>query len=691
MDKVKIILNGKAVEVPSDMTVLQACQREKVEVPFFCYHPKLSVAGNCRMCLVEVDDSNKLVTSCSLKVKEGMSIRTNTEKVTRGRKGVLEFLLINHPLDCPVCDQGGECDLQDISFSFGSDFSRYHMEKRAVADKDLGPLIKTAMTRCIHCTRCIRFSNEIAGTPEIGSLGRGEDTEITTYIEKALTSELSGNMIDICPVGALTSKPGAFRKRSWELKKTLSIDVHDAVGSNIYVESRGEAVMQIRPRLNESINEEWISDKVRFSYDGLASQRLDAAYRKKNGRLEPCDWETAIKEASFQLGSFKREEIAALVGPLVDCESIFAFKHFLQKLGCVNMDSRLDGEYLGTAIREGYLFNTKISDIEKVDAVLLVGTNPRIEAPLINARWRKRFIKDGLTAGLIGNACDLTFPYAYLGNTVQDLEDIYTGTSSFSEKLKNAQNPMIVLGLGCLTREDSSDIYDLCLSIAYKYSILTKNKNNFNVLHTRASQVGALDLSFVPGKGGFNAKEIYKSVKKGKIKVLYLLGADEIPLTLEDVKDTFVIYQGHHGDRGAHLADLILPSPAYTEKDGTYVNTQGTAQKTLKAVSSLGMAKEDWRIIGEIAGNMKKDFPYTTLEELRKYMYELLLKKEGEIFYERFASRIGKRKEKRKTGFLKPIKSFMENFYMTDVISRHSKAMAVCTEVFERKRRKKHA
>ena len=689
MDKVKIILNGQEMEVSSTLTVLQVCQQKNIEVPFFCYHPKLSIAGNCRMCLVEVSTSHKLAASCSLKVEQGMVINTNTKKVSDARKGVLEFLLINHPLDCPVCDQGGECDLQDLSFAFGSGSSRYPLEKRAVLDKELGPLIKTAMTRCIHCTRCVRFSEEIAGTPELGAVGRGEDLEITAYIEKALTSELSGNMIDICPVGALTSKPGAFKKRSWELKKTKAIDIHDAVGSNIYIETRGNAIMQVRPRTNEDINEEWISDKSRFSYDGLAYQRLDTPYKKVNGCLQACKWEDALQEAAKQLGKYKGSKIAGLIGSLVDCESIFSFKLLLEQLNCLNRDSCLDGEVLKSSSREGYLFNTPISNIEKSDAVLLVGTNPRKEAPLINARWRKRFIKEGLTAGLVGHACDLSFPYDHLGETAQALKDIYKGDIVFSKKLREAKNPMIVMGMGALVRKDSQEIYDLCFSIAKKYSMITREKNNFNVLHTKASQVGALDLSFAPAKGGLKAKEIYKSVQCGEIKVLYLLGADDIALTKEDVKDTFVIYQGHHGDKGAHLADLILPVPAYTEKNGTYINTQGVAQESFKAVEPPEKAKEDWQIIRDLAQIMKKPLAYKTCEDLRKMMikaHTIFTTKSQKTLVE---SSLLEKEEKDINTFTfleDPLGSHIENFYMTDIICRQSPTMAACIESFYEKK-----
>ncbi len=691
MDKIKLTVNDKEIEINAGLTVLQACEKAEIEIPIFCYHPKLSIAGNCRMCLVEVDKASKLIASCAVQAVEGMAIRTNTDIVKKARKGVLEFLLINHPLDCPICDQGGECDLQDITFSYGPDVSRYEESKRAVEDKNIGPLIKTVMTRCIHCTRCIRFSNEIAGTPELGSVGRGEDMEITTYIEKELTSELSGNMIDICPVGALTSKPYAFQGRSWELKNTQSIDVHDAVGSNISVGSREGCIMRILPRSNEFINEEWISDKVRFSYDGLQSQRLDSPYKKLKGQLQTCTWEEALEEASCQIKKREGKEIAGLVGPLMECESIFSFRELLKNIDCQNMDCRLEGEFIERSSREKYLFNTTIDGIEESDAVLFVGTNPRIEAPLINARWRKRYLKKGLLAGLIGEACDLTFPCDHLGDTAQSLQDIYEGIHPFIKKFEKAKNPMIVIGMGALTRKDSQNIYNLCRAIAHKYDVVMETKNNFNILHTKASIVGALDLSFVPENNALDAAEIYQAVKSGKIKVLYLLGADDIPLTQNDVKNTFVIYQGHHGDKGAHLADLILPGVAYTEKDGTYVNTEGCVQRAFKAVWAPGEAKEDWRILRNLSEVIGKTLPYDTLVDLRECMSQAnSIFKEGNHKVTNYI----KSSKKKEADFQNliflpdPLKSSINNFYMTDVISRHSKTMALCTEAFDKKSEK---
>lgn len=683
----KLTINNRQVEVEEGLTVLQACEQLGIEIPVFCYHPKLSIAGNCRMCLVQIDSSPKPVASCAMPAADGMVIRTDTPLVQKAREGVLEFLLVNHPLDCPICDQGGECDLQDITQNYARGKSRFSLNKRAVKDKLMGPLIKTIMTRCIHCTRCIRFANEIAGYPEIGAYGRGEHMEITTYLEAAVTSELSGNLIDICPVGALTSKPYAFHSRPWELTKTETIDVLDAVGSNIRVDSRGREILRILPRLNESINETWISDKTRFACDGLKHQRLDQPYIRRKGKLVPASWKDALTHIQKHLKGIAGREIGALAGDQADCEAIVALKDLMANLGTPNMDCRQDGARWDGRFRSAYLFNTTIAGIEQADLILLVATNPRHEAPLVNARIRKRYLTGGLSnkleVGMIGPALPLTYPYDHLGDTAKTIKDILDGKHPFSGKLKAAKRPMLILGQGAMNRRDSLEILGLCQKIAEKYGLIQKDWNGFNALHTAAARVGALDLGFLPQKGGLDTAGILAAAHKGHLRALYLLGADEVPMT--ELGETFVIYQGHHGDAGAHRADVILPGSAYTEKNATYVNTEGRPQRTFRAVPPPGKAKEDWRIIRALSETLGVPLPYDTLEAVRERLVAVnpIFGAIGQIIPAPWQMLPAGTPE---TLSQLPFQLPIQNFYRTDPISRHSPNMARCTQSFEQTR-----
>lgn len=671
----KLVINDLPIEVEDGTTILQACEQLGIEIPVFCYHPKLAIAGNCRMCLVEMDKSQKPIASCAMPAAEGMVIRTNTPMVEKARNGVLEFLLINHPLDCPICDQGGECDLQDITLNYGRGSSRFSLNKRAVSDKYMGPLIKTIMTRCIHCTRCIRFSDDIAGIPEVGAIGRGEHMEITT-LEKTITSELSGNLIDICPVGALTNKPYAFRGRPWELTKTDSIDVMDAVGSNIRIDVRDREVMRILPRLNEEINEEWIHDKTRFSYDGLQKQRLDRPYRRIEGKLTPCTWSEAFAEIKDKMKSVNSKQIAALAGDLIDCEALVVLKDLMASLDVKNIDCRQDGSHLDASNRSSYLFNTTIAGIEQSDLILLIATNPRHEAPLINARIRKRYLMGGLTIGSIGPLSQLTYPYEHLGNQAKVLKEILEGTHSFCHQLKSAKQPMLILGQGALTRRDSLEIMRLSQAIAERYGFVKESWNGFNILHTAAARVGGLDLGFVPGPDGLDCAGILSATQQDQIKVLYLLGADEIQMS--QLGSAFVIYQGHHGDAGAHRADVILPGSAYSEKSATYVNTEGRPQQTNAAAQPPGEAKEDWRILRALAETLDVNLSYDTLEEVRARLVKVntIFRSIDQITPALWqVLDIKARESLSQIPFVLPI----HNFYMTDPISRSSSIMAQCS------------
>lgn len=673
----KLTVNGQEVEFEQGMTVLQACELAGEEIPRFCYHERLSIAGNCRMCLVQIEGGPpKPAASCAMPAAEGMKVHTNTPMVDKARKGVLEFLLINHPLDCPICDQAGECDLQDETMMYGYSTSRFYENKRAVPDKNIGPLIKTEMNRCIHCTRCIRFSTEIAGTDELGAMGRGETMEVSTYVEKAVTSELSGNMIDLCPVGALTSKPYAFKARSWELKKTESIDVLDAVGCNIRVDTRGREVMRILPRLNEDINEEWIADKTRFAYDGLKMQRLDRPMLRKNGKLTPVSWDEAFQAVAKRLEGVAGNRVAALAGDLADAESMLLLKELVTSLGSGNLDCRQDGAKLDAAIRASYLFNTTIAGIEQADACLLVGTDPRYEAPLINARLRKRALKGKFQVASIGWKLDLTYPVEDLGNNPVVLKEILDGKHPFSFVLKNASNPMIIIGSAALKHQDGEAILAMARQIADNYGLVKEGWNGFNVLHLAAGRVGGLDVGFVPQQGGRGTDEILDAMEAGEVEIAYLLGADE--LDMSRFGKAFVIYQGHHGDAGAHRADVIFPGAAYTEKDATYVNTEGRVQRTAIASFPPGDAIEDWKIIKKLSDILAKPLPYDTLEAVREKLAQVnpAFAQVNEVLPVDWVA-FGK------SGVVGnvPFEKSIENFYMTDPVSRASATMAKCTKM----------
>ncbi len=603
----KLTVDGVEVEVPNGASVLQACEAVGVEVPRFCYHERLSVAGNCRMCLVEVEKAPKPIASCAYPVADGMVVRTDTLMVRNARRGVMEFLLINHPLDCPICDQGGECDLQDQAYSYGMDHSRYAENKRAVKDKYLGPLVKTFMTRCIHCTRCVRFSSEVAGVSEMGATSRGESMEIGTYIEKALTSELSGNLIDICPVGALLNKPYSFTARPWELRKTDSVDVHDALGCNIRIDSRGSEVLRVLPRINESVNEEWLGDKSRFSHDGLKRRRLDKPWVRENGRLRPASWPEAFGAIAAKLKGLAGDRIGAVAGDLCDAESMVALKDLMGALGSANLDCRQDGAALQAGRRDFYVFNSTVAGIEDADAILLIGSNPRREAPVLNARIRKRWALGGCPVGVIGPAVDLTYDATHLGN-----DGLANFTGAFADAFRAAKRPMVIVGQSALRGDTGAAVLGAAWALAESSGALTAEWHGFNVLHMAASRVGALDLGFVPGTGG----KALPAMLGGGVDLLWLLGADEFD-TAAIGAETFVVYQGHHGDRGAARADVILPGAAYAEKGGTYVNTEGRVQRGFPATQPPGEAREDWSILRAFSAVLGQPLPYDTIAAVR--------------------------------------------------------------------------
>jgi NADH-quinone oxidoreductase subunit G len=675
----KLTIDGRDIEVAPGTTVLQACQQAGIEIPHFCYHERLSIAGNCRMCLVELERSPKPIASCAMPAGDGMVIHTTSPKARKARHGVMEFLLINHPLDCPICDQGGECDLQDEAMAYGFDRGRYVETKRAVPDKDFGPLVETWMNRCIHCTRCIRFLTEVAGVEELGATSRGEDMEIGTYIERSLGSELSANIIDLCPVGALTSKPYAFLARPWELRKTESIDVLDAVGSNIRVDARGARVLRVLPRLNEEINEEWISDKARFAVDGLARDRLDRPYIGRGREAREAEWRPALERVASKLKAVPGERIAAIAGDLCDAESMFALKGLLNSLGAVSLDCRQGGARIDPRCRAGYLFNTTIAGIEKADACLLVGTNPRWEAPLVNARLRKRWRMGGLRVAAIGPQLDLTYPVEMLGEGGDALAALAAGEHPWAKRLSDAKNPMLILGEGALERPDGAQVLRAARDIAERCGLVREDWNGFNLLHRAAARVGGLDLGFVPGAGGRDVIGILEGCRKGDIEILYLLGADEFDVG--DLGATFVVYQGHHGDRAARRADVILPGSAYTEKDGTYVNTEGRVQRGERAVFPPGEAREDWKILRALSDMIGNPLPFQSLAELRRQMSEAhpsfaVLDRVVPAPWGEF----GEAGPVAPARFVYPV----ADFYRTDPISRASVTMGECSALFVR-------
>ena len=668
----KVTVDGIEVEVPNGASVLQACEAAGKEIPRFCYHERLSVAGNCRMCLVEVEKAPKPVASCAFPVADGMRVFTDTPVVRNARRGVMEFLLINHPLDCPICDQGGECDLQDQAYAYGHDTSRYREPKRAVKDKDIGPLIKTAMTRCIQCTRCVRFSAEVAGTHELGGTNRGENMEIGTYVEKALTSELSGNLIDICPVGALTSRPYAYVSRPWELKKTDSIDVLDAVGTNIRVDARGPEVLRIIPRINEAVNEEWMADRGRFSFDGLKRRRLDRPWVRKDGKLVAATWPEAFAAIATKLSALPGDRIGAVAGALADAESTLALKDLMAAYGSANLDCRDDGAAIDASRPDFWRFNTTIAGIDEADALLIIGCDPRKEAPVLNARIRKRWTAGKFPVGFVGpRGVDLTYPVQHLGEGPAAMQ-------GFAEVLKAAQKPMIILGRGALQRQDGATVLAAAWKLAAECGALTPDWHGFNLLHLFGGQVGALELGFVPGKGGKGLD----AMLAGGVDALWLLNADGFdPARIP--AGTFVVYQGHHGDAMAGRADVVLPGAAYTEKDATWVNTEGRAQRGRLAVFPPGEAKEDWRIIRAFSEGAGKALPYDDANAIRARLAQAspVFARVGEVARGGCADTTGPAGDAsalNNVPFVLPIAVY----HQADVISRASDVMAQCAAIY---------
>ncbi|XP_018567499.1 NADH-ubiquinone oxidoreductase 75 kDa subunit, mitochondrial [Anoplophora glabripennis] len=693
-EKIEVFIDDKPVYVEPGTTVLQAAALVGVEIPRFCYHERLAVAGNCRMCLVEVEKSPKPVAACAMPVMKGWRVKTDSEMTRKAREGIMEFLLVNHPLDCPICDQGGECDLQDQSMAFGSDRSRFvdidFSGKRAVEDKDIGPLIKTIMTRCIHCTRCIRFASEVAGVDDLGTTGRGNDMQVGTYVEKLFMSELSGNIIDLCPVGALTSKPYSFTARPWEIRKIDSIDVLDAVGSNIIVSTRTGEVMRIVPRTNEEINEEWLADKSRFAYDGLKRQRLvTPMIRDCNGELKPVDWEAALLTVAKVIKN-AGPQIGAIAGGLADAEVLVAVKDLLNRLGsealCTEHTFPLDGS--GTDLRSSYLLNNKIAGAEEADLVLLVGTNPRLEAPLLNSRLRRGYIHNELQVALIGPKVDLRYDYEHLGDDTNVLKEIVGGRHQFSSKLKSAKKPLIIVGSEVLERSDGAAILSAVQTLALNTASEDKEWKVLNILHKVASQVAAFDIGYTPG---------VDKIREGNLKALFLIGADEGAIDKADLpKDCFVIYQGHHGDQGASIADAILPGAAYTEKQATYVNTEGRAQETLVAVTAPGRAREDWKIIRALSEIVGAKLPYDNLDEIRDRLEEVAphLTRYGSAEDANYFKQAEQLAQKIKTQLdnCTPIDvklKELQDYFMTDSISRASPTMAKCVQAVLKQKQSK--
>lgn len=665
-------INGKEITVEAGATVLQACETAGHEIPRFCYHERLSIAGNCRMCLVDMEGSPKPIASCAMPAGDGMEINTNTERVKKAREGVMEFLLINHPLDCPICDQGGECDLQDQALYYGRGKSRYDENKRATPEKHMGPLIKTEMTRCIHCTRCIRFAAEVAGVEDIGAIGRGEHMEITSYLEQTVDSEMSGNVIDLCPVGALTSKPYAFTARSWELKKTETVDVMDALGSAIRLDARSNEIMRILPRLNEDVNEEWISDKTRFHYDGLKRARLDTPYIKKGGKLVKASWGKAFEAIAKKIKHLKGKEIGALIGDLSDLESMKALKDLLSQYGSKRLECRVDGTKLEADNRAGFLFNSSISGVDEADYILLIGTDPRSEAAVLNARIGPRVRHGALKVARLGPISDLTYPVDELGDDPRILEDIQSGKHAAAKALKKAKKPMIIIGQGALTRKDGAAILHAARALAEKFKMIRTDWNGFNVLHTAASRAGGLALGLIT-KGGIEA--ISRDAKAGKLKALFIHGADEI--NFAELKKVFKIYIGSHGDTGAAAADVILPGAAYSEKNGTYINAEGRIQSGFRAIFSPGDAREDWTILRALSEVLGHKLPYDDLTALRTALaHDLPELAAGDEFLNAPWGKFGK-KGKIQATKLKPT---LGNFYFTNPIARASNILQECSD-----------
>ena len=661
----KLKVNDIEVEVEEGLTVLQACEKAGVEIPRFCYHEKLSIAGNCRMCLVEMEKSPKPIASCAMPAAEGMVIKTNTPKIEKSRKGVMEFLLANHPLDCPVCDQGGECDLQDQSMFYGIDKSRFKENKRAVPDKNMGPLIKTQMTRCIHCTRCIRFATEIAGVPELGAIGRGEDMQITTYLEKSIQSELSGNVIDLCPVGALTSKPYVFEARPWELKKTETIDVMDAVGSNIRVDTYDWEVKRVLPVINEDINEEWISDKTRYACDGLLNQRLDTPYIKYNNKFEKASWDEVFKIIKSKIQNTDKDKIAGFVGDLTNMETSYIFKEFLERtIDTKNYESRSFDMFIDSSKRENYLFNSTINGIEESDFILLIGTNPRFEATMLNARIRKAYLKNKVKIVSLNDVGDLTYPYQSLDGKTQTIKDIFENKNALTKDIIDAQKPLIIFGESFLRTKSAEFLFSSFKNFLLNNNKFTDDWNPLNFLPSDAATVGSLDLDIIDP-----SNELIKKLNENKFDLVFLVGQDNLKF---NKKNEFIIYVGSHGDNGAELADIILPGAAYTEQSGHYTNLEGRVQKAYKASYPPGDAKEDWEIINDLAEFMNNRKLFNDKDELESSMFNYLnLKKEKQenlsntkVDLINFEDEI--------------LKITYKDYYFSNVIARSSKTMLNC-------------
>ncbi|WP_023648629.1 NADH-quinone oxidoreductase subunit NuoG [Candidatus Pelagibacter ubique] len=663
----KLKVNNIDVEVEEGLTVLQACEKAGVEIPRFCYHEKLSIAGNCRMCLVEMEKSPKPVASCAMPAAEGMNIKTNTAFVEKARKGVMEFLLANHPLDCPVCDQGGECDLQDQSMFYGVDKSRFKENKRSVPEKNMGPLIKTQMTRCIHCTRCVRFATEVAGVPELGAIGRGEDMQITTYLEQSMQSELSANLVDLCPVGALTSKPYVFEARPWELKKTETIDVMDAIGSNIRVDTYDWEVKRVLPIINEDINEEWISDKTRYACDGLLNQRLDTPLIKYNGKFEKASWEEVYKIIKSKFENTSKEKVCGFVGDLTNMETGYIFKEFFDRtLDSQNYESRPDNRFSDFKKRENYLFNSTINGIEESDLIFLIGANPRYEATILNARIRKSYLNNNTKIISLNDLGDLTYPYESFDGKTETLKDIFDGNHEISKKIIGANNPTIIIGESLLNLGSSKYFFNSIKNFLTQNKKISEEWNSFNILSCDASTVGNYDLGIIN-----ESNNLLEDLQNHKFDIVYLMGQDNLNF---DKKDEFIIYQGSHGDKGAEIADIILPGSAYTEQDGYFTNLEGKLQKAYKASYPPGEAKEDWQIINELAELMNNRKLFNDKEELESSMLNFL-----KLQKEKQDNKIDDYTEIDENEFKSEIlKVTVKEYYFSNVVARSSKTMIEC-------------
>jgi NADH-quinone oxidoreductase subunit G len=680
-----IKINGTSYEVESGLTLIQACDLLGIEIPRFCYHEKLAIAGNCRMCLVELKGANKPVPSCSQELVDGMEFITKGDNIDNIRKGILEFILINHPLDCPICDQGGECDLQDQTIKYGLDKSRYIYEKRAVKDKDLGPLVKTVMTRCIACTRCIRFTDEICGTYELGGLNRGENIEISNYISKTLTSELSGNLVDICPVGALTNKQYAFKGRPWELKHTDTIDILDATGSNIRVDTLGLSVARILPRINEEINEEWLGDKSRYICDSLHIQRLDTPLIKVGNKFKEASWDEAFNLIFQEISKLESQQISAIAGDFADVESMFLLKEMLLSLGSTQVEANQDNTIFDVTNRTSYLFNTTIKNIEKADSILLIGVNPKIESPIINHKIRKRYLQGGCKIGVIGNSISLNYKYTHIGENINAIQDLIQDKNPFSQLLSKSNYPLVILGRSVFHKDIYSHTSYLINQLINKFKFIKEGYNGYNVLHTKAANVGALDIGFTQSNIFKTMEDILKDAKVNNIKFIWSLGADEVDYS--NLKNTFIVYQGSHGDVGAKFASVILPSSLWLEKDSTYINTEGRIQSTNKSLPLLGLAKEDWKIIRAFSNYLKTPLPYNNLSQIRDSLVKRFAffnsyntPPEQNFNTEIFNSSFIKEGEIKNVFF----NNNLDNYYVSDSLSRHSVALNQCNKLINK-------